>query len=275
MSRYFNSFMDDYSEALEHSWGTSPKAKAREKEYNHWYYQKHKAEIEAVRKQRSAATNSYKQAEKSHNDAVRYYELSDQMDARLHGWKMGPRTKTSENDGYSRKVTPIYEWGGLDQDENSPDRYAGMGYNGSKARHLTMSANSRLESAKATYQNKAELASRQRDYLISKGAWQNAKAKDEAKKILRGLKNPTAKDLAEFYLDTTVEKAKKSANKAKKYVTKSVSNAEKASNKAKKYATKAMFTAEKAAEKAANKAKKYATKTVKSAANKAKKYVKE
>ena len=58
MSRYFNSFMDDYSEALEHSWGTSPKAKAREKEYNHWYYQKHKDEIAAIRKQRHAAANS-------------------------------------------------------------------------------------------------------------------------------------------------------------------------------------------------------------------------
>ena len=56
--------MDNSSEALEHSWGTSPEAKAREKEYNHWYYQKHKAEIEALRKQRIAATNSYQQAAK-------------------------------------------------------------------------------------------------------------------------------------------------------------------------------------------------------------------
>ena len=79
MSRYFNSFMDDYSEALEHSWGTSPEAKAREKEYNHWYYQKHKAEIEAVRKQRSAATNSYKQAEKSRNDTSRYASLVNEI----------------------------------------------------------------------------------------------------------------------------------------------------------------------------------------------------
>ena len=86
MSRYFNSFMDDSSEDLEHSWGTSPRAKAREKEYNHWYYQKHKAEIEALRKQRHAATNSYKQAEKYHNDARRYVDLKGVMDARLLGY---------------------------------------------------------------------------------------------------------------------------------------------------------------------------------------------
>ena len=197
MSRYFNSFMDNSSEALEHSWGTSPEAKAREKEYNHWYYQKHKAEIEAIRKQRHEAANSYKQAEKSHNDAVRYQGLSDQMDARLHGWKMGPRTKSSESEGYSRNVTPVYEWGGLDQDKNAQDRY-----HGSKARHLTKSAKSRLENAKTTYQNKSYESSRRSDELTSQGDRQKALAEAEAKKILQGLKNPTAKDLAEFYLDT-------------------------------------------------------------------------
>ena len=57
------------------------------------------------------------------------------------------------------------------------------------------------------------------------------------------MKNPSAKELAEFYLDTTVAKAKKSASKAYK--------------KAEKYSTKGMSTAEKAA-------KKYATKTIKS-----------
>lgn len=30
---------------LWHSWGTSPKQKAREKEYNHWYYEKNKNKI--------------------------------------------------------------------------------------------------------------------------------------------------------------------------------------------------------------------------------------
>ena len=79
MSRYFNSFMDDYSEELEHSWGTSPRAKAREKEYNHWYYQKHKADIAEVRKRRSAATNYYKQAQKSHDDALRNKYLANKM----------------------------------------------------------------------------------------------------------------------------------------------------------------------------------------------------
>ena len=247
MSRYFNSFMDNSSEALEHSWGTSPKAKAREKEYNHWYYQKHKAEIEAVRKQRSAATNSYKQAEKSNNAARRYKLLWSKMFDRYLD-----NDYLTESD-YDRVVKHI-------------DEYARM-YMDSKAKS--------------------------REYK-SQGARQKYSAKVEAEKILQRMKNPTAKDLAEFYLDTTVAKVKKSAskaankakkyatkasNKAKKYATKAMSTAEKeakkyatkAANKAEKYATKAMSTAEKyateamsTAEKSARKAKKYATKTIKS-----------
>ena len=251
MSRYFNSFMDNSSEALEHSWGTSPKAKAREKEYNHWYYQKHKDEIAAIRKQRSAATNSYKQAEKSYNDALTYKAYSDVADSILDA-----------SSGYPGLLN------GLD-------------------------ANS-LENDNRKYRILSEQSAAKSRELRRQGARQKYSAKVEAEKILRGLKNPTVKDLVEFYLDTTVVKAKKSASKAvkkaekyatkgmstaKKYATKGMSTAEKAAEKyatkavsnADKYATKAMSTAEKAA----RKAKKYATKTIKSAANKAKKYVKE
>ena len=217
MSRYFNSFMDNSSEALEHSWGTSPEAKAREKEYNHWYYQKHKDEIAAIRKQRHAATNSYKQAEKSNNAARRYKLLWSKMFDRYLD-----NDYLTESD-YNRVVKHI-------------DEYARM-YMDSKAKS--------------------------REYK-SQGARQKASAKAEAEKILQRMKNPTAKDLVEFYLDTTVAKVKKSAskaaNKAKKYTTKAMSTAE-------KYATKGMSTAEKAA-------KKYATKTIKYVANNAKKYVK-
>lgn len=211
MSRYFNSFMDNSSEDLEHSWGTSPKTKAREKEYNHWYYQKHKDELAAIRKQRQAATNSYKQAEKSHNDARRYAALSGQMQARLLG---------------------------------------DLGY-------LKPSAANRLYNAKNKYERMStESEAKSREYKIQ-GDMQGTSAKTGAKRILRAMKNPSAKELVEFYLDTTVEKVKKSAskavNKAKKYATKAVSNAEKAANKAEKYATKAVSNA-----------KKYATKTIKS-----------
>ena len=204
MSRYFNSFMDNSSEALEHSWGTSPKAKAREKEYNHWYYQKHKDKLSAIRKQRHEATNKYKQAEKSHDDALRYKFLADKMDARLNKRKF--------------------------------------------------------------YESLAKESEKKSRELIYQGNRLKAWAKADGNRIRHDIKNPTVKDLVEFYLDTTVEKAKNSANKAKKYATKAISSAEKA---AKKYATEAMSSAEKAA----NKAKKYATKTVKSVANKAKKYV--
>ena len=165
MSRYFNSFMDDSSEELEHSWGTSPRAKAREKEYNHWYYQKHKAEIEAVRKQRSAATNSYKQAEKSHNDASRYASL----------------------------VNGIYDICFEYSDE------------------LTESDIDRLNKAYKEYMKMyEESTSKSREYK-SQGDRQKASAKTKAEEILQGIKNPTAKDLAEFYMDTTAVKAKKSA----------------------------------------------------------------
>ena len=156
MSRYFNSFMDDSSEDLEHSWGTSPEAKAREKEYNHWYYQKHKDELAAIRKQRSAATNSYKQAEKSHNDASRY----------------------------ASSVIGIYDILFEYSDE------------------LTESDIDRLDKAYKEYMKMYEESEAKSREYKSQGDRQKASAKAKAEEILQGIKNPTAKDLAEFYLDT-------------------------------------------------------------------------
>ena len=270
MSRYFNGFMDDSSEELEHSWGTSPKAKAREKEYNHWYYQKHKDELAAIRKQRHAATNSYKQAEKSYNDARRYEALSGTMGARLLGYKISNVYKDPDGN-YRGKATRAY-----------------LG-------DLTPSAANRLYNTKKKYERMSKESGAKSRELRIQGARQKYSAKVEGERIRQRIKNPTVRDLVEFYLDTTVEKAKKSATKAakkaKKYATKAMSTAEKyttkampmaekTAKKAKKYATEAMSTAEKyateamsTAEKAAKKAKKYATKTVKSAANKDKKYV--
>ena len=228
MSRYFNSFMDNSSEALEHSWGTSPKAKAREKEYNHWYYQKHKDEIAAIRKQRSAATNSYKQAEKSYDDARRYDALSGKMQARILGWNVSNMYKDPDGN-YRGKVTPAYP------------------------RTLKTSDVDMLRKAKARYTRMSQESDIKSEKLRRQGDMQKGFAKSEAKRIIRAMKNPSAKELVEFYLDTTVVKAKKAANKAKKYATKAMSTAE-------KYATEAMSTAEKSA----RKAKKYATKTIKS-----------
>ena len=245
MSRYFNSFMDDSSEDLEHSWGTSPEAKAREKEYNHWYYQKHKDEIAAIRKQRSAAANSYKQAEKSYDDARRYDELADKIDYRIRGYN---------------QVGPSYK----DQDGNVHTIYKFNKYSG----RLNANAKDELNKAKEEYKRKSMASDIKSMNLRSQGNRQKNSAEAEAKRILHNMKNPKAKDLVEFYLDTTVEKAKKSvskaARKAKKYATKAMSTAEKYATKAMstadKYATKAMSTAEKSA----RKAKKYATKTIKS-----------
>ena len=156
MSRYFNSFMDDSSEDLEHSWGTSPEAKAREKEYNHWYYQKHKAEIEALRKQRIAATNSYQQAAKSHNDANRYASSVNQI------------------------YDILFEY----------------------ADELTESDIDKLDKAYKEYMKMYEESEAKSREYKSQSARQKASADADAKRILQGLKNPTAKDLAEFYLDT-------------------------------------------------------------------------
>ena len=257
--------MDDYSEALEHSWGTSPKAKAREKEYNHWYYQKHKDEIAAIRKQRSAATNSYKQAEKSYDDARRYEALSGKMQARILGWNVSNMYKDPNGD-YRGKVTPAYP------------------------RTLKPSDVDMLRKAKARYTRMSQESDLKSRELRRRGDSQKGFAKSEAKRILRAMKNPTARDLVEFYLDTTVAKVKKSAskaaNKAKKYATEAMSTAdkyateamstaEKSARKAKKYATKAMSTAEKYATEAMSTADKYATKAVSNAeksARKAKKY---
>ena len=244
--------MDDSSEALEHSWGTSPKAKAREKEYNHWYYQKHKDEIAAVRKQRSAATNSYKQAKKSYDDARRYNWLADKIDYRIRGYN---------------QVGPSYK----DQDGNVHTIYKFNKYSG----RLNANAEDALNNAKNEYKRKSMESDIKSMQLFNRGNSQKNSAKDEAKRILHDMKNPTARDLVEFYLDTTVAKVKKSAskaaNKAKKYATKAMSTAEKSARKAKKYATEAMSTADKYAtkavsnvEKSARKAKKYATKTIKS-----------
>ena len=253
--------MDNSSEDLEHSWGTSPKAKAREKEYNHWYYQKHKDELAAIRKQRSAATNSYKQAEKSYDDARRYEALSGKMQARILGWNVSNMYKDPNGD-YRGKVTPAYP------------------------RTLKTSDVDMLKKAKARYTRMSQESDLKSEKLRRQGDMQKGFAKSEAKRILRAMKNPSAKELAEFYLDTTVAKVKKSAskaaNKAKKYATEAMSTAdkyateamstaEKSARKAKKYATEAMSTADKYAtkavsnaEKAARKAKKYATKTIKS-----------
>ena len=243
MSRYFNSFMDNSSEALEHSWGTSPKAKAREKEYNHWYYQKHKDELAAIRKQRHAAANSYKQAEKSYDDARRYEALSGKMQARILGWNVSNMYKDPNGD-YRGKVTPAYP------------------------RTLKTSDVDMLRKAKARYTRMSQESDIKSEKLRRQGARQKYSAKVEANRIRQDIKNPKVRDLVEFYLDTTVAKAKKSANKAKKYATKAMSTAEKS---AKKYATEAMSTADKyateamsTAEKSARKAKKYATKTIKS-----------
>ena len=183
--------------------------------------------------------NSYKQAEKSYDDARRYDALSGKMQARILGWNVSNMYKDPNGD-YRGKVTPAYP------------------------RTLKTSDVDMLKKAKARYTRMSQESDLKSRELRRQGDSQNGFANSEAKRILRAMKNPSAKELAEFYLDTTVAKAKKSATKA-------MSTAKKSARKAKKYATEAMSTAEKyatkaisTAEKSARKAKKYATKTIKS-----------
>ena len=230
MSRYFNSFMDNSSEALEHSWGTSPKAKAREKEYNHWYYQKHKDEIAAVRKQRSAATNSYKQAEKYRKDALTYKAYSDVADSIIDA-----------SSGYPGLLN------GLDANslENDNRKYRILSeQSAAKSREL------RRQGARQKYSAKVE-ANRIRQDI------KNPKVRDLVEFYL------------DTTVAKVKKSASKAVNRAKKYATKAMSTAEKSAKKyateamstADKYATEAMSTAEKYATKTiksvANKAKKY------------------
>ena len=55
-----------------------------------------------------------------------------------------------------------------------------------------------------------ESKAKSREYK-SQSDRQKASANAKAEEILQGLRNPTDKDLAEFYMDTTAVKAKKSA----------------------------------------------------------------
>ena len=217
MSRYFNSFMDDSSEALEHSWGTSPKAKAREKEYNHWYYQKHKDELAAVRKQRNAATNSYKQAEKYRNDALTYKSYSDVADSILDA-----------SSGYPGLLN------GLDANslENDNRKYRILSeQSAAKSREL------RIQGARQKYSAKVEANRIRQDIKNPKVRdlvefyldTTVAKVKKSASKAVNRAKKYATKGMstAEKYATKAMSTAKKSARKAKKYATKAVSNAKK------------------------------------------------
>ena len=222
MSRYFNSFMDNSSEDLEHSWGTSPRAKAREKEYNHWYYQKHKDEIETIRKQRHAAINKYKQAEKNRKDAEKYWSQSTQM---YDKYFENPETLNDSNFDDPYKSYNKY----MDMYEESEKKYRDLNNQADWLENL------------AKYEARALLRGiknpKVRDLVEFYLDTKVAKVKKSANKAIS-----TAKKSAKKY-------ATKAMSTAEKYATKAVSNAEKSARKAKKCATKTIKSV-------ANKAKK-------------------
>ena len=226
MSRYFNSFMDDSSEALEHSWGTSPKAKAREKEYNHWYYQKHKDEIAAIRKQRSAATNSYKQAQKYRNDALTYKSYSDVADSILDassgypGLLNGLDANSLENDNRKYRILS----------EQSAAKSRELRRQGARQKY---SAESEAKRIRQDIKNPKvrDLVEFYLDTTVAKVKKSASKAVNKAKKYATKAMS-TAEKSAKKYATEAMSTADKSARKAKKYATKTIKSV---ANKAKKY----------------------------------------
>ena len=210
MSRYFNSFMDDSSEELEHSWGTSPKAKAREKEYNHWYYQKHKDDIAEVRKRRSAATNYYKKKKKSHDDALRNKFLANKMYDKYTDLEYSGHLKRSDADMLDK----------------------------AQRRYIENSQVSESESRKLKF-----LGDRQKYWAKVKSdsifkRIKNPTVIDLVEFYLDTTIIPKAKKAASKAAKKAEKYATKAVSNAEKYATKAMSTAEKSARKAKKYATK-------------------------------------
>ena len=197
MSRYFNSFMDGSSEALEHSWGTSPEAKAREKEYNHWYYQKHKDDIAELRKRRSAATNYYKQAQKSHDDALRNKYLANKMYDKYTDLEYSGHLKRSDADMLDKAQRRYIE--------NSQKSE-------SESRRLNHLGDSEKYWAKVKY-----------DSILQR--IKNPTVIDLVEFYLDTTIIPKAKksaNKAKKYATKAMSTAEKAANKAKKYATKTI-----------------------------------------------------
>ncbi len=81
---------------LWHSWGNSPKQKAREKEYNHWYYEKFKDKILKKRK----------------GPSLSWHELNynDPEKGRYDGWifRQGGQLGKTDDGSYDRSVGVRY-----------------------------------------------------------------------------------------------------------------------------------------------------------------------
>lgn len=87
--------MTDFLESLQHSWGKSPKQKAREKEYNAEYYRKHKDWWST--KYGPKPINGVSQSQYENEDAYnkRYYNSKDSQGK----WAIAPK-KTKKTPGY-------------------------------------------------------------------------------------------------------------------------------------------------------------------------------
>ena len=217
MSRYFNSFMDNSSEDLEHSWGTSPRAKAREKEYNHWYYQKHKDELAEVRKRRSAATNYYKQAQKSHDDALRNKYLANKMYDKYTDLEYSGHLKRSDADMLDKAQKKYIKDSQVSESESRKLKLLGD----SQKYWAKIKSDSILQRIKNP--TVIDLVEFYLDTTII------PKAKKSANK---------AKKYATKAMSTAKKYATEAMSTADKYATKAMSTAEKSARKAKKYATK-------------------------------------
>ena len=71
---YYLKDRDILDQALEHSWGKTADAKAKEKAYNREYYQRHKEEI--LRKARQAGEGIQRTAQNAYNQARTQYNAA-------------------------------------------------------------------------------------------------------------------------------------------------------------------------------------------------------
>lgn len=106
---YYLKDRDILDQALEHSWGTSADAKAKERAYNREYYQRHKEEI--LRKARQAGEGIQRTAQNAYNQArqaARPYTTRAQQGLRSAGYNAQSKLYGTAADAINRaKSAPI------------------------------------------------------------------------------------------------------------------------------------------------------------------------
>lgn len=106
--------MTDFLESLQHSWGKSPKQKAREKEYNAEYYRKHKEKWLNTNRPLTDTIRGYQDALL---DSGQSYEVKKRRPLNMH--RSGPisdqideqnRSATKRHGGLGRRALTVSDY---------------------------------------------------------------------------------------------------------------------------------------------------------------------